>query len=510
MPEIPQLSTGVLPLMMSGEEITGPILQILGVKRIMSGATERVRLLVSDGRYFNSYTMMATQMNFLFHQGMLPEGTIVRVDKYITSVVNRDDPTKRVLIILEITVLRNDNVEIIGELVQYNDPSVRTKIPILSTDVIPRIMSGETIERPIFQILDIRTTMSGDTERVYLSVSDGKYFNDQSMLAPQLKSLYDKGKLLKGTVIRVDKYMTDAIKINGQEKQVLIITELNIFISREINIIGEPVSYEDALCPPPKMHKLSLGVLPVIMSGEYIECPVFQILGGARFMNGDKESISLSISDGKYFNSDVMMDTHLNFMYHEKRLAEGTIFRADKYITYTTNENDTENLTLMITEMTVLTPGPKDTIGGTVNYKNPLPLPSNSPALSNNVLPKIMSGESKDCPILQILGLKKMSGMTKGIHLVVSDGKYFNSYAMLGPQLNFMYYEDKLPYGTIVKVNNYVTSVANRNEPEKLLLMILDMTILTEGFQLKIGNPVDYYETLESSAYVHPFSTERM
>lgn len=83
---------------MNGEEIEKPVLQILGVKRIMAGETERLRLLVSDGQYFNSYAMLATQLNSIFSEDKLKEYTIVKVDKYITSVVHRSDAGKSVLI----------------------------------------------------------------------------------------------------------------------------------------------------------------------------------------------------------------------------------------------------------------------------------------------------------------------------------------------------------------------------------------------------------------------------
>ncbi|XP_058976432.1 replication protein A 70 kDa DNA-binding subunit-like [Musca domestica] len=123
MPGIPPLSTGVLPRMMSGEEIEGPVFQIMGAKRINSGDSERVRLLVSDGTYFNSYAMMATQLNTKYADDQLKEWTIIRVDKYITSVVNKNDAGKRVLIILEMTVLMPGSQvkHKIGEPVNYQE-----------------------------------------------------------------------------------------------------------------------------------------------------------------------------------------------------------------------------------------------------------------------------------------------------------------------------------------------------------------------------------------------------
>lgn len=74
---------------MTGVEVDKPILQILGSKKIQGGETERYRLLVSDGLYLNSFAMLATQLNDLCNEGKLTEFTIIQVDRYITSMVNK-------------------------------------------------------------------------------------------------------------------------------------------------------------------------------------------------------------------------------------------------------------------------------------------------------------------------------------------------------------------------------------------------------------------------------------
>lgn len=105
---IANLSLGCMDQIMTGNDVDKPVLQILGTKKI-SGSTEgseRYRLLVSDGKYFNSFAMLATQLNGLHGEGKLTENTIIRLDRYITSMVNKSDKgEKRVLIILDLTVL---------------------------------------------------------------------------------------------------------------------------------------------------------------------------------------------------------------------------------------------------------------------------------------------------------------------------------------------------------------------------------------------------------------------
>lgn len=78
---------------MAGEQVEKPVLQILGSKRIKSSeSTERYRLLVSDGQHLNSFAMLATQLNEFVAKGQLVDYTIVRIDNYITSMVNKSEP----------------------------------------------------------------------------------------------------------------------------------------------------------------------------------------------------------------------------------------------------------------------------------------------------------------------------------------------------------------------------------------------------------------------------------
>lgn len=82
---------------MTGEDVPQPVLQILGIKKINTNSDqERYRLLMSDGKYYNSYAMLASQLNEMQHKGLLTENTIVRLDKYMTSMVGKDGAGKYV------------------------------------------------------------------------------------------------------------------------------------------------------------------------------------------------------------------------------------------------------------------------------------------------------------------------------------------------------------------------------------------------------------------------------
>lgn len=103
------LTAGCIADIMCGNELDQPVVQILGSKRIAGGGdqSERFRLLISDGVNMYSFAMLATQLNDLHQKGQLAEYTVIRINRYITSIVNRGERgEKRVLIILELSVVK--------------------------------------------------------------------------------------------------------------------------------------------------------------------------------------------------------------------------------------------------------------------------------------------------------------------------------------------------------------------------------------------------------------------
>lgn len=75
---------------MKGDQVEDPIMQVLGSKRIASASAdkERFRLLLSDGKYLISFAMLTTQINDKIANGELADNTIIKVKRYITSVIN--------------------------------------------------------------------------------------------------------------------------------------------------------------------------------------------------------------------------------------------------------------------------------------------------------------------------------------------------------------------------------------------------------------------------------------
>lgn len=92
---------------MNGGLYDKPVMQVLGSKKIQgSGANERFRLLVSDGKHYHSFAMLATQLNDKLITGELSDYSVVQIDRFVTSLLkNTGKGEKRVMIILDITII---------------------------------------------------------------------------------------------------------------------------------------------------------------------------------------------------------------------------------------------------------------------------------------------------------------------------------------------------------------------------------------------------------------------
>ncbi len=76
-----------------------------------------------------------------------------------------------------------------------------------------------------------------------------------------------------------------------------------------------------------------------------------------------------------------------------------------------------------------------------------------------------MAGVETGKPVLQVLGTKRIPGNGNvRYRLLVSDGKYLISYAMLATQLNSYADENKLADNTIIRVEKHIVSVVSQDK----------------------------------------------
>ena len=92
-------------------------------------------------------------------------------------------------------------------------------------------------------------------------------------------------------------------------------------------------------------------------------------------------------------------------------------------------------------------------------------------------------------PVFQLLNLKKVSGSSaERYRLLISDGKFSNSCAMLATQLNNLVADNVLEEFCIIRVNKYQCN----NISGKKVIIILELDILKSGASIgrKIGDPI--------------------
>ncbi|KAK0166630.1 hypothetical protein PV327_004122 [Microctonus hyperodae] len=98
------LTTGALTDIIRGVVVTKPILQVLGTKRLTSTDSERYRLLLSDGVTITSFTMLATQLNYMVKNNELTENSIVEIGRYALSNANNAGKPRKIMVVLDIDV----------------------------------------------------------------------------------------------------------------------------------------------------------------------------------------------------------------------------------------------------------------------------------------------------------------------------------------------------------------------------------------------------------------------
>eukprot|EP00092_Neocalanus_flemingeri_P017032 GFUD01018420.1.p1 GENE.GFUD01018420.1~~GFUD01018420.1.p1 ORF type:complete len:627 (+),score=162.12 GFUD01018420.1:60-1940(+) len=139
------LTSGALARICQGEDVHEPLVQVLGHKAIQGSGQERYRLLLSDGQYTNSFSMLATQLNNMIHDKQLEMYTVIKVKKQICNQVAGQ--TKRVVIILDLEIV-TPGAQVgskIGNPVQIGSDG---KIPPLPANQNANPNAGAATKRP--------------------------------------------------------------------------------------------------------------------------------------------------------------------------------------------------------------------------------------------------------------------------------------------------------------------------------------------------------------------------
>ncbi|XP_045135026.1 replication protein A 70 kDa DNA-binding subunit-like [Portunus trituberculatus] len=113
-------------------------------------------------------------------------------------------------------------------------------------------------------------------------------------------------------------------------------------------------------------------------------------------------------------------------------------------------------------------------------------------SLSTGVIADIVNGGHPEKPVVQILTMKRIpSGSQERWRLLLSDGKWSSSFAMLATQLNPKVDSGDITNNCIIRMDRYVCNTVQEN---KKVLIILDLSVTMTGAEVgkKLGSPVNY------------------
>ena len=144
------LTSGALARICQGEDVLEPILQVLGHKAFLGSGQERFRLLLNDGEYSSSFTMLATQLNSLVHEDKIPQFSVIKLKNHICNQVAGQ--TKRVVIVLALEVLQR------GEAVarKIGDPVTISSDGIAPPSNIQKQRTKEEAEELLHLLIEFR------------------------------------------------------------------------------------------------------------------------------------------------------------------------------------------------------------------------------------------------------------------------------------------------------------------------------------------------------------------
>ncbi|XP_050433019.1 replication protein A 70 kDa DNA-binding subunit-like isoform X2 [Adelges cooleyi] len=118
--------------------------------------------------------------------------------------------------------------------------------------------------------------------------------------------------------------------------------------------------------------------------------------------------------------------------------------------------------------------------------------------LTTNSIEKLCSGIAVQNAVVQLLGYELVNCRSHKLYrLVLSDGVYMNSYFYLCIQLNYLLIENKVKYGTILRIDEYKFNDGENcmNRSPRQLLLIEKVSILVH--RNAIGNPLPLINILK-------------
>ncbi|KAH8358811.1 hypothetical protein KR093_002560, partial [Drosophila rubida] len=221
-----------------------------------------------------------------------------------------------------------------------------------------------------------------------------------------------------------------------------------------------------------------------IMRGDNIAKPVVQILGfKSTPTRSDQERFRLLISDGKHFNSNVIITNELSKMY-KGRFSDNTIIRLDKY---SIREIQSSIRVIIVTELAVLHPGGEGSskIGDPASYSQP------GTSTASNVAMEQLQIQENNCNSNEnVMGLK-MASITTIANLMPYNTKWIiKAYVKWKSPINPYANGQGKQFRMILKDNSgEIQATAFTKECDKFYnILKVDKTYIISNGNIKVVN----------------------
>ncbi|KAG5891263.1 hypothetical protein JTB14_019670 [Gonioctena quinquepunctata] len=190
------LSEGSLQVIMKGGDYPNPIMQVLGSKKINSGAAdkERYRILLSDGKNTISFAMLTTPIKDKPGTSGIENFSVIKISKFITSIINNSGKgDARVLLILDMNMVAPG--EEVGERIGNPTPLTDTGTSTSPKNETKSVkVNGASMSRPTTS----NTSVSMDTTESFA----GQPIQPISSLSPYHNKWIIKARVTNKSGIR--------------------------------------------------------------------------------------------------------------------------------------------------------------------------------------------------------------------------------------------------------------------------------------------------------------------
>lgn len=277
----------------------------------------------------------------IFTEEQLCPLTVIRIDDY-EARFNGDEHMRLILKDLQIIHEAIDIGQMVGypiitrkltyQLNLYAEKLIRNDYNDLSPDWIMEFVFGLQVklENPILQVLSFKKFTVNNAIEYTILVSDGKS-QRSSTVSAQVKSLITTGQLKEFAIIKISSYLSSLKHYQQRElylqsiqvidndfgkkigNPIPCVPSVDTFVNQASKYVDKKIMNQEfkikKIVSGSNQPKLSFACLPDMLKGLTVTTPIIQILDGEKI---SEETYLLTVSDGIYFETSVILNTVFN------------------------------------------------------------------------------------------------------------------------------------------------------------------------------------------------------